>query len=72
MFNHNFKELSEIVINTVLSGKKNWSWAYNSPCKYIMIRVDTRDAKCMLMNRNGDEITIEQLLYQHQGGEWKV
>ena len=72
MFDYSFKDLSKLINSKIINKEEKWTWARNSPCKYIMIRVDTRDGMCMLMNRDGEEISLEQLLYQHQGGEWKV
>ena len=33
----------------------------NPKCKYITLRIDTRDLKCIIMDRDDNEITIDQL-----------
>jgi len=42
----------------------NWRWAANMPCKYISIRIDMRDKHALLLDRDGEPITIEQLKRQ--------
>ncbi len=56
-------------INPVLSFidlvlQKKWRWIKNSKCKYVNLRIDTRDLSCIIEDRHGNEITIEQLLEQ--------
>lgn len=41
-----------------------WRWYYNTRCKYINLRIDMRDAHCLIQDRDGHSITLEQL--QHQ------
>ncbi len=55
-----------ITLSSVLSiiQNKNWSWVRNSACKYINLRIDTRDFKCLLSNRDDQEITLEDLSRQ--------
>jgi hypothetical protein len=45
----------------------DWCWTKNSRCKYITVRIDMRDGKCILTDRDDDKITLEQL--QHQYGK---
>ena len=42
-----------------------WTWARNAHCKYLDIRLDTRDGACLIKNRHGDPITLEDLKRQH-------
>jgi hypothetical protein len=43
---------------------KRWSWAYNSDCKYVDLRIDMRDGGFVMTNRKGERINLEQLLWQ--------
>ncbi len=55
------------VIDAAKHGK--WCWSGNSPCKYVEIRIDMRDRHCLLKDRDGKPISIEELRYQHPGTE---
>ena len=44
--------------------EKKWSWINNSPCKYVNLRVDMRDGGCIIMNREGERISPQELEYQ--------
>lgn len=44
----------------------NWSWGKNMDCKYVSLRVDMRDGKVLLQNRNGKGIRIEDVKYQYK------
>lgn len=60
------KEVIKAVQQTIkdsLSGR--WWWAKNSRCKYIDIRIDMRDGKCVLMDRESQRISIEDLQKQY-------
>lgn len=48
---------------------RGWSWSSNSECKYISIRIDMRDGAFILLNRDGQRISFEQLQYQGQPNE---
>jgi len=41
-----------------------WSWARNSPCKYVELRIDTRDMKCRIYDRDRREISLKDLSRQ--------
>ena len=43
-----------------------WIWPFNSKCKYITVRIDMRDGGCILKDRNGNRISIEDLVYQYE------
>jgi len=43
---------------------KRWLWTRNMACKYVNIRVDTRDMHCTLQDRHGTSITLGQLARQ--------
>ena len=43
----------------------SWSWARNMQCKYIDLRIDMRDGHCILKDRDGNEIPLSKLEYQH-------
>lgn len=47
-----------------------WSWTRNWRCKYINIRMDTRSRAnlCVIYDRHGQPITLEELKHQEQYG----
>lgn len=51
------------VIDAAKQGK--WTWLLNIRCKYIDLRIDMRDGRCVLKDRDGQVITIEQLKNQY-------
>ncbi len=51
------------VIDASLAMK--WCWGLNTKCKYITVTIDMRDGGCRLFDRDGNEITIEELQFQH-------
>ncbi len=44
---------------------KNWSWIANNRCKYVELRIDTRDGHCVIRDRHGKPITLDDLRYQY-------
>ena len=55
----------ERVIEVLEKSKSGqWHWGYNSKCKYIDLRIDMRDGHCVLKDRNGSLITLDELNYQ--------
>lgn len=49
-----------------------WYWGANSRCKYIEIRLDTRDGGCILYDRDRVRISPEQFAFQAGGGVGKM
>ena len=43
---------------------KRWSWYRNPRCKYIDIRIDMRDKKCIVKDRNGVRINPKDVAFQ--------
>lgn len=41
-----------------------WQWALNARCKYVELRIDTRDGRCIIKDRDGQTITLKQLSRQ--------
>lgn len=48
-------------LSEVLRTIKSFDWTHNMNCKYVSLRFDTRDGSFVLMDRAGEEITIEEL-----------
>jgi hypothetical protein len=48
-----------------LRKQKKWTWAMNTGCKYIELRIDMRDGGCIIMNREGKRINPSQLAWQY-------
>lgn len=42
-----------------------WSWHRNTRCKYVSIKFDTRVGAFRIQDRDGIDITIDELLYQY-------
>ena len=49
--------------NRVRRGR--WTWAMNTQCKYINVRIDTRTGHCTITDRDGNKITPKQLEWQY-------
>ena len=63
---HDKAELLEFVtVINELSGNTRqldkWNWLSNPACKYVSIRVDMRDGGFVLLDRDGNRITLDQL-----------
>ena len=57
---------SNVVFRTIANSKiGKWKWVFNRRCKYITVRIDMRDGKCVIMDRDGKEITPEELEKQN-------
>ncbi len=50
-----------------IGGKLYWSWVKNPCCKYVGIRIDLRNGAFVILDRDGQRISLEQLKYQHDG-----
>lgn len=50
----------------------DWYWGANSRCKYIEIRIDTRDGGCILYDRERVRISPAQFAFQAGGGFGKM
>lgn len=45
---------------------KKWVWWKNSRCKYLRLKVNTATKMCLIFDRKGTEITMEE--FKHQAG----
>lgn len=41
-----------------------WNWCGNSRCKYVTIGIDTRAGAYSIKDRDGNDLSIDQLIYQ--------
>lgn len=66
MFNKEWENLDDLVasVKSKLEGK--WSWTGNMRCKYVSIRVDMRDGKAILLDKDGKRITEEEFARNHR------
>ena len=46
---------------------KRWSWVRNNACKYIELRIDTRNECCLIFDRDKREVTLKDLSRQGDG-----
>lgn len=44
-----------------------WSWVRNNGCKYIELRIDTRNEHCLIYDRDKNEITLKDISRQLDG-----
>jgi hypothetical protein len=47
----------------------DWTWAMNSKCKYLNLRIDMRDGGHVIMDREGNRISLEDVEYQYTSEE---
>lgn len=52
------------ILRDVRHGK--WFWYRNSQFKYVNIRVDMRDGRCIFLDNNGNRVDIENIKYQYE------
>ena len=45
--------------------KNDWIWARNQRCKYVTIRIDTRNGRVVIQDRDGEVMTPDELNYQY-------
>jgi len=62
-----WSDLNDVIRIVNASAHGSWSWTRNARCKYIELRIDMRDGKCLIRNRDGLTITLGEL--QRQYGE---
>ena len=53
------------VVQAVIEDPK-WRWIANAACKYVSLRIDTRDMRCLILDRDGNTISLNQLRRQHK------
>jgi hypothetical protein len=41
-----------------------WAWIHNNRCKYISLRIDMRNGGFVILDRDGERISLAQLEYQ--------
>jgi hypothetical protein len=51
-------------IKELTSEDSDWTWAYNWTCKYICLRIDMRDGGFLILNDNGERISLDRLKWQ--------
>jgi len=59
-----FNKLAEWLTSV---SEKRWTWARNSRCKYVTIKIDTRSGAYRIEDRDGSPISFAEL--SHQYGE---
>ena len=45
-------------------GDGRWIWARNPKCKYVTLKIDTRRGAYAMEDRDGNPITLDDLLHQ--------
>jgi len=58
-------DLLDRITHLAKSPRTEWSWAYNTSCKYLDIRVDMRDGGCIVHDDKGVRIGIDALNWQY-------
>jgi hypothetical protein len=55
----------EALLQVVEASRINeWNWTKNSPCKYLELRIDMRNGLCLIKDRTGKVLTIEEVMKQ--------
>ena len=65
--------LAEILEVIEAAKRGDWCWSRNSQCKYIELRIDMRDRHCIVKDRDGKPISIDELKHQYgatPAGAW--
>jgi hypothetical protein len=44
---------------------RRWMWYRNTRCKYVELRIDMRDGKCLIRDKDGNSIELDQLKFQY-------
>jgi hypothetical protein len=67
---HEHLELDALIaaIKHRVGSKPHWHWVRNPDCKYIDIRIDMRDGGWVLLNRDRERISPDQLKHQEDYG----
>lgn len=60
----NWISIDEVTKIIELARQDNWLWFRNSRCKYLNLRVDMRDGSCLIKDRDGNPISIDELRHQ--------
>lgn len=60
---NSWKPIDEIL--AVLNDPE-WQWYWNTDCKYVDLRIDTRDMHALIRDRHGKTIDLEKLKYQYK------
>lgn len=66
--NHQTKAtFAEVISWAGAVDRAEWSWTRNGQCKYVTIRLDTRAGAYSLQDRDGNEISLNDLMWQYGG-----
>ena len=60
------EKVIDVVAKATNKNDRQWEWLANSKCKYISVRIDMRDGACVIKDRDGNSINLEELEYQHK------
>ena len=61
-----WENIDEVIKVLEKMKREEWTWMKNSRCKYLNLRVDMRDGHCVIKDRNGLPINIEELNFQFE------
>jgi hypothetical protein len=64
---HPFKKWSALIL-AIMTNKYRWSWASNSACKYVNLRIDMRDGSAVMsvIDHDGKSHSIDPKLLSRQ------
>lgn len=65
----NLQKLIDFVKEATKERFGGWQWTRNSKCKYIDIRIDMRDGGFILLDRDRNRISFDDLKYQYKLGD---
>ena len=59
-----WNNISEALPTLKAASRGEWTWAANTRCKYVQLRIDMRDGGCLIQDRHGVRITPATLARQ--------
>lgn len=67
--NNIWDHVDDVLAILTLARTGKWMWYANPKCKYIGLRIDMRDGGCILTDRDGKRISLQELAAQvHSSG----
>jgi len=64
IWENNFDKTISFIKEATKDEFDGWSWIKNGRCKYISLRIDMRDGGFIILDRDGNRISLEELKHQ--------
>ena len=71
IWENNFDEVIAFIKEVTKSdfdfdSEPKWNWMRNPRCKYVQLRIDMRDGGFVILDRDNQRITFDELKYQYR------